>query len=95
MASSIRRISTHVLDIVRGKPAVDVPVRLELRQGERWRQLGAARTDQDGRCAQLLLESNDVSAGVYRLIFDTGAYFATQNIDSLYPAVEVTLQAKD
>jgi len=92
----MNRISTHILDMVHGKPAKDVQVRLEKQStpGE-WRLLTSARTDRDGRCAQLLPEGEDLSAGVYRLIFDTGSYYAVQKIDALYPSVEVTFQARD
>jgi len=90
----MKRISTHILDIVQGKPARDMPVRLEKqsKSGD-WRVLTSARTDQDGRCAQLLPEGEDLSAGTYRLIFDTGNYYALQEVVALYPVVEVTFQA--
>ena len=92
----MKRISTHILDMVHGTPAKDVPVRLEKQNAAGdWRLLTSARTDRDGRCAQLLPEGEDLSAGVYRLIFDTGSYFALQKIDALYPVVEVTFQARD
>ena len=79
-------ISTHVLDTARGKPASDVPVRLEREEApERWKQVGAGRTDQSGRCAQLLGEGENLAAGNYRLSFDTKRYFAAQKIDGLYP----------
>jgi 5-hydroxyisourate hydrolase len=96
MASGMKRISTHILDTVLGKPAKDVAVRLEKQNptGD-WRPLTSARTDQDGRCTQLLPEGDDLSAGVYRLIFDTGSYYALQNIDALHPVVEVTFQSRD
>jgi 5-hydroxyisourate hydrolase len=92
----MKRISTHILDMVHGKPAEDVPVRLEKQKtsGD-WRVLTLARTDQDGRCAQLLPEGEDLSAGVYRLIFDSGSYYAGQKIAALYPVVEVTFQARE
>lgn len=92
----MKRISTHILDIVRGKPAVDVPVRLQKQNtsGD-WRQLTSARTDQDGRCAQLLPEGEDLSAGVYRLIFEIASYYAAQKFAALYPVVEVTFEARD
>jgi 5-hydroxyisourate hydrolase len=91
----MKRISTHILDLVHGAPAADVHVRLEKqnKSGD-WRLLASARTDQDGRCLQLLPESEDVSAGVYRLIFDTGSYFELQKIGALYPVVEVTFKAQ-
>jgi 5-hydroxyisourate hydrolase len=92
----MKRISTHVLDLIHGKPAKDVPVRLEKRDtlGD-WRLLTSARTDQDGRCPQLLPEDENLSAGGYRLIFDTGSYYALQKIDVLYPVVEVTFVARE
>jgi 5-hydroxyisourate hydrolase len=92
----MKRISTHVLDMVHGNPAKDVPIRLEKQNisGD-WRLMTSARTDQDGRCAQLLPEGEDLSAGVYRLIFDTRSYYAQQKLGSLYPSVEVTFQARD
>ena len=91
----MKRISTHVLDISRGKPAAEVPVRLEQRDSASgWLPLHSAVTDQDGRCAQLL-PGNELVPGVYRLIFDTAHYFDTQKIAGLYPVVEVTFQARD
>ncbi len=72
----MKRITTHVLDTARGKPARDVPVRLERQEksGD-WVPLGSARTDHDGRCGQLLPDDKVLSAGLYRLAFDTGKLF--------------------
>ncbi len=92
----MKRISTHILDMVHGTPARDVPLRLEKQAAPGdWRVLASARTDHDGRCAQLLPEGEEFSAGVYRLMFDTGSYFTRQKIDALYPIVEVTFQVRD
>ena len=91
----MKRISTHVLDVSRGKPAAGVPVRLEKRNGAgAWVPLQSAVTDQDGRCAQLL-PGDELVAGVYRLTFDTAHYFETQKIAGLYPVVEVIFQVRD
>jgi len=92
----MRRISTHILDTARGKPAAGVPVRLE-RQGAAgtWLQLGAAKTDQDGRCVQLLGENDALPPGRYRLAFDTGSYYAQQELAGLYPVVEITFEVRD
>jgi 5-hydroxyisourate hydrolase len=90
------RISTHVLDIAQGQPAKDVPVRLERRDASgNWRLLAAARTDQDGRCAQLLPEKEALTPGLYRLGFETATYFAACKLDGMYPLVEVTFQVRD
>jgi 5-hydroxyisourate hydrolase len=92
----MKRISTHVLDMVHGKPAKDVPVRLEKQNASGdWQLLTSACTDQDGRCLQLLPEEEDLSVGACRLIFDTGSYYALQKIEALYPVVEVTFQVRD
>lgn len=92
----MKRISTHILDLVCGEPAADLPVRLEKQsRGGAWHLLASAKTDHDGRCSQLLPEGDDVSAGVYRLVFDSGRYFELQKIGTLYPVVEVTFQVKE
>lgn len=92
----MKGISTHVLDIAVGQPAKDVPVRLERRDSSgAWRSPAAARTDQDGRCAQLLPEKEVLTPGLYRLGFETATYFAARQHDGLYPLVEVTFQVRD
>jgi 5-hydroxyisourate hydrolase len=91
----MNRISTHVLDLALGKPANNVAVRLERQESSGWRVLSSQRTDKDGRCNQLLPEGADLSAGLYRLAFDTGSYYESQKITALYPIVEVTFLARD
>ena len=56
------RLSTHVLDTERGRPAAGVRVEL-YRDTER---LAAAETDDDGRIADL---APGLAAGTYRLVF--------------------------
>lgn len=91
----MKRISTHILDLALGKPASDVPVRLEMQEPSGWRLLAFAQTDQDGRCGQLLPESEPLPAGTYRLSFNTASYFAAQKLKTLYPVVEVTFEVRD
>ncbi len=92
----MKRISTHILDTALGKPAKDVPVRLERQETPgNWLLLASARTDQDGRCAQLLPDDKVLPAGLYRLAFDTASYFSVQKTDALYPLVEITFQVRD
>jgi 5-hydroxyisourate hydrolase len=90
----MKRISTHILDTAKGRPAEDMPVRLERRSASGdWQLLTSSRTDRDGRCAQLLPEGDDLPAGLYRMIFDTGSYYAEREV-ALYPVVEVTFTAR-
>jgi 5-hydroxyisourate hydrolase len=72
-------ISTHVLDAALGRPAAGVPVRLEGPSGV----LATATTDGDGRVSALAAGS----AGTYRLVFDTGAYFTATGQRGFYPEV--------
>jgi len=91
----MKRISTHVLDVSRGRPASNVPVQLERREEPgHWRPRQSSHTDQDGRCAQML-PSDDLAPGVYRLVFDTASYFGGLRVDSLYPVIEVTFRVRD
>src|SRR2546430_6898048 len=79
MASGMKRISTHILDLALGKPAPDVPVRLERQEASGgWHLLASAQTDRDGRCSQLLPETEDLSDGLYRLAFDTASHYRSE-----------------
>jgi 5-hydroxyisourate hydrolase len=82
-------LSTHVLDATSGRPATGVTVTLADRLGE---PLTVATTDDDGRIAQL---GDDLPAGVYRLHFDTGAYFAARDVPTFYPEVIVAFEIAD
>jgi 5-hydroxyisourate hydrolase len=55
-------LSTHVLDVERGRPAAGV--RVELYRGEE--QVGSGETDSDGRIAEL---ASSLDRGQYRLVF--------------------------
>jgi 5-hydroxyisourate hydrolase len=89
------RISTHVLDTAKGKPAAGVPVRLERQDSSgHWSSVGSGQTDQDGRCGQLLPEGELLREGPHRLTFDTAIYFAACGIQGLYPVVQVTFQVR-
>ncbi|GAA0389609.1 2-oxo-4-hydroxy-4-carboxy-5-ureidoimidazoline decarboxylase [Streptomyces luteireticuli] len=52
--ASAATVSTHVLDTAAGRPAAGIAVALAARTGTgRWREVGEAVTDADGRCARL------------------------------------------
>ena len=85
-------ITTHVLDTTRGRPAAGVPVILEvIGPRDEWQEIGRGATDQDGRLKTLMPESQ-ASAGTYRLVFNTRAYFETQRTRGFYPQVTVTFE---
>jgi 5-hydroxyisourate hydrolase len=88
-------ITTHVLDLAKGRPAAGVPIALATRDGASWRELGQGLTDADGRLRTLLPDGAPLEAGTYRLLFDTAAYFAVQGIDGFSPEVSVVFEVKE
>ena len=65
-------LSTHVLDIERGTPAIGIPVALF--RGDH--ALAHAETNVDGRVPDLA--GGSVDPGTYRLVFDVAAYFVAR-----------------
>ena len=89
------KITTHILDTSRGRPAAGVAVTLDLRVAENdWRQIGQGETDTDGRLRDLLESDTALVAGVYRLTFETGAYFAARGTESFYPVAVVVFEVR-
>jgi 5-hydroxyisourate hydrolase len=86
-------ITTHVLDLSSGTPAAGVRVHLEVKEKAGWKSLSRGETDADGR---LRLASAAASPGedVYRLTFETGAYFHARKIECLYPEVCIIFHAR-
>ncbi|MFC5382622.1 hydroxyisourate hydrolase [Aquipuribacter nitratireducens] len=85
--------TTHVLDAATGTPAAGVDVTLHRLDDGTWRTVGAATTDDDGRCRDLGLASTVV--GTYRLTFATGPWFAAQGRATFFPEVVVTVELAD
>jgi 5-hydroxyisourate hydrolase len=88
-------ITTHVLDTARGRPAAGVPVTLEIRAGEGWRELGRAATDEDGRARHLLSEGTSLIPGTYRVTFATAIYFQSQGVEGFYPEASIVFDVRD
>lgn len=87
-------ITTHVLDLSRGVPARGVAVTLERIGSPQSTLLARATTDADGRVRQFS-PTPSIQPGSYRLIFDTGAYFAAAQVDTFYPRVVVEFEVRD
>ncbi len=86
--SASSHVTSHVLDAATGRPAVGVTVRLEALVDTGWSPIGAAVTDVDGRASQLGPEA--LAEGVYRVVFDTGAYFGDR--PTFYPEVVIVFE---
>jgi hydroxyisourate hydrolase len=76
MTASRAGLSTHVLDLVSGRPAAGMTI--ELWRGGRCVQTRV--TNADGRTDAPLLEGAAFAAGEYELLFHVGAYFASTDV---------------
>lgn len=88
LAAGKNPLSVHVLNQQTGMPASGVAVTLEQKQGENWKVLNTASTNQDGRVDALWPEK-PFEAGDYRVIFKTGKYFAEKKEQSFFPEIPV------
>ena len=80
-------VSTHVLDASAGQPAAGVAVSLSFAgPSGGWVPVEPGETDGDGRHRFVAV----VTAGVYRLVFGTGAYFEARGVAAFYPEVVIT-----
>ena len=87
-------ITTHVLDVARGRPARDIPVVLERVGVPQSAPLARATTDADGR-VKAFTPTPSLPPGSYRLTFEVGAYFVAAGIEAFYPRVVVEFDVRD
>ena len=84
------RLSTHVLDIAKGKPASGVAIELfRIDASGQAERVASARTNADGRTDQPLLEGAAFTPGIYELRFAVGAYFKGQDSPPFLDVVPV------
>lgn len=79
------RLTTHILDTMRGGPAEAVEIRLFRVDGQRTLVTSMA-SNADGRTDSPLLGEEVIQAGTYELEFDVGPYFAQQGAPLADPA---------
>lgn len=86
-----KTLTTHILDLSFGRPAANVPVRVEKFLDNQWTSVSTvANTDQDGRAFNLV-SHDQWQAGRWRIIFDISSYQS----DAFYPAVTIEFQTQD
>lgn len=83
-------LSTHVLDLVDGRPAVGMRVRVWRRESEQWVLVTDRVTDSDGRVRDLV---HQAEAGRWRIVFGTGSWSAAHGRASFYPEIPVEFEA--
>lgn len=68
------RLTTHVLDTARGKPAAGVRITLYRISGQSHRKIAETVTNADGRTEAPMLTGDKLTAGSYELVFAAGDY---------------------
>ena len=70
------QLSTHVLDMARGRPAAGVRIELRRLADGCSDLLATCRTNANGRTDEPLLAGAAFATGTYQLVFHVGEYFA-------------------
>ncbi len=68
------KLTTHVLDTARGKPAAGIGIVLYRVTGNSHKKIATATTNADGRTDAPLLADAKFTAGQYELVFSCGDY---------------------
>lgn len=90
-------LSTHVLDLVRGRPGVGVAYRLYRIVDDRRALLAQGRTNGDGRTDAPLLAGDALRAGLYELEFDAADYFRATGgpMASIWTTIPIRFEITD
>ena len=88
------RITSHILDTSKGKPATGVQVTL-FQLKEDWQRIGSDLTNNDGRIPGFPILENSGSDNIFKLKFETKPYFENNNLESFYPFIEIIFTIKN
>ena len=87
-------ITSHVLNTSTGQPAGGLVVYLySLNEAGSWLEISRAITNKDGRIPGFELTEDELLPGIYKLLFETKAWFTEQAVASFYPFVEIVFEA--
>lgn len=87
-------LSVHVLNLQTGVPSEGVTVLLEKKEGDKWIRLNSAVTNDNGRIAGLYPAGKEIEPGNYRVVFETGKYYAEHKQDTFFPEIPVIINVK-
>lgn len=80
------RLTTHVLDTAKGRPAAGMAITLYRIEGETRYRIKSVTTNSDGRCDSPMLEGDAFQTGEYELVFEVGSYLRKQGIELPEPS---------
>jgi 5-hydroxyisourate hydrolase/2-oxo-4-hydroxy-4-carboxy-5-ureidoimidazoline decarboxylase len=91
----VSQITTHVLDTSTGIPGAAISIRLQAFRNNSWQTIAQGITNNDGRIPDLLPQDKNLKPDTYKMVFDTGSYYAKANIKTFYPIVEIIFNTFD
>ncbi len=77
------KLSTHVLDTMRGRPAAGM--KIELRRLPGTEPVRTLTTNADGRTDEMVLGPEEIAVGDYELSFHVGDYFGESRFLDVVP----------
>jgi 5-hydroxyisourate hydrolase len=83
------QITTHILDMTKGRPAAGITIILYVGQNDEWAEMARGITNEDGRISDLLKKDVQLALGIYKIRFETKDYFDKTSIPTFYPFVEI------
>jgi 5-hydroxyisourate hydrolase len=83
--ASMGRLTTHVLDTARGRPAAGLAIWLYRVSGNSHRKIAETVTNADGRTDAPLLEGKAFATGRYELVFLAGDYLRAAGLSGPEP----------
>lgn len=87
-------ITTHVLDLVHGRPAAGIAVDLEFQEAVGFVPLAKGVTNADGRITDLL-PPGPPRVGVYCLTFHVEAYWRGFGVECFFPSPALVFIVRD
>ncbi|XP_076863515.1 5-hydroxyisourate hydrolase b [Brachyhypopomus gauderio] len=89
-------LTTHVLNTADGVPGAHIDLSVHRLDPTLvlWNLITIGSTDEHGRCSGLI-PTEDFTAGMYKIRFETGQYWEGLGQTSFYPYVEVVFTVTD
>ncbi len=86
-------INARVIDTQRGCPAEGMPIALQKYDAKEsgWVHLSGTTTEDDGTGE---IPEDELIVGTYRLTFDTGTYYAANDIETPCPVIRVVFETR-
>jgi 5-hydroxyisourate hydrolase len=88
------QITTHVLDINKGKPAWGIAIVLYEQIAHEWFEIAKGMTNKEGKLTNLLQDDIELAMGIYKMAFDIKNYFNSDDIEAFYPVIEIIFEVK-